>query len=169
MDIKPGLVVLQWIVFTLMLLGEIGLITTLIPGLTIIWLSALVYWLVAGFNRMNGTIFAIITLLMIGGNLADNLLMGAGARQTGASWLTIGLALAGGVVGTLIFPPFGGLAAALLILFGMEFYLQRDWRKAVRSVGGLAAGCGTAVFVRLMIGAIMIMTWLIAVFVIKPG
>ncbi|MCC6148087.1 MAG: DUF456 domain-containing protein, partial [Anaerolineaceae bacterium] len=158
------LIVLQWVVLTVMFIGEAGLVTTIIPGLTVIWLSALVYWLVAGFNLVNGFVFGAMTVLMVVGNLADNFIMGATARQGGASWLAIFLALAGGVVGTLVWPPFGGLAMALLLVFAVEFYRRRNWRQALRSMGDMAAGCGWSVVVRLLIGAIMILLWLIAVF-----
>lgn len=167
MDLKPGLMALQWIALTVMLVGELGLLTTILPGLTIIWLAALAYWLAAGFNWVSGVIFGILTVLMVGGNLADNVIMGASARQTGASWLAVLLALAGGVIGSLVWPPFGGLAAALLLLFAVEFFRLRNWRQALRSMRSMAAGCGWAVVVRMLIGAIMILLWFIGVFVLQ--
>lgn len=167
MDLKPGLIVLQWIVLTVMLVAEIGSLTTVVPGLTIIWLSALVYWLVAGFNWASGIIFGILTVLMVSGNLADNIIMGTSARQTGASWLAILVALAGGVIGSLVWPPFGGLAAALLLLFAIEFFRLRNWRHALRSMRSIAAGCGWGLVVRLLVGAIMILLWFIQVFVLQ--
>lgn len=167
MELKPGLMVLQWVVLTVMLVGELGALTTILPGLTVIWLAALAYWVVAGFNWVSGVIFGILTLLTIGGNLADNVIMGANARQTGASWLAILLALAGGVIGSLVWPPFGGLIAALLLVFAVEFFRLRDWRQALRSMRSMAAGCGWAVIVRMLIGAIMILLWFIEVFVIQ--
>jgi uncharacterized protein YqgC (DUF456 family) len=167
MEMKPVLIVLQWLVLTVMILGEAGLLATIIPGLTIIWAAALVYWLAAGFNGISGVVFGIMTVMMLAGNVADNIIMGANARQTGTSWLAILLALAGGVIGSLIWPPFGGLAAALLLVFAIEFYRLRNWKQALRSMQSMAAGCGWAVVVRMLIGAIMILLWFISVFVIK--
>lgn len=167
MDIHPAMVVLQWIVLTVMIVAEVGLLTTIIPGLTIIWVAALVYWLVAGFNWVSGIAFGIITLMMIAGNVADNIIMGANARQTGTSWLAILVALAGGLAGSLLWPPFGGLAAALLLVFAVEFFRLRDWKQALKSLQSMAAGCGWAVFVRMLLGVIMILVWFIVVFVIR--
>jgi hypothetical protein len=107
-----------------------------------------------------------MTLLMVFGNLIDNVLMGAGARSQGASWLGIGAALVAAVIGSLIFPPFGGLVAALLALFIVEVIRVRDWRKALDSTRSMAMGCGWSVAARLAIGGMMIGWWLVWVLVL---
>ncbi len=76
-----GEVALQIVVLAVMLVGLFGLLTLVIPGLTIIWVAALVYGLVTGFDIWSGILFGIITLLMLFGNVVDNLFMGAGARR----------------------------------------------------------------------------------------
>ncbi|HWQ47067.1 MAG TPA: DUF456 domain-containing protein [Longilinea sp.] len=144
-----------------MLLGLGGLAIVIVPGLTIIWLAALVYGLVTAFNWW---IFGIITVIMLIGNFTDNVVMGATARQKGASWLAIILALLVGVVGSIFFPPFGGLIGALLCLFGVEFIRLKDWRKALESSKSMAIGCGLAAFLRFGMGIIMIGLWVLWVF-----
>ena len=52
-----------------------------------------------------------MTVLMLVGSVIDNFIMGASARQQGASWIAIAMAMVLGVVGSLLLPPFGGLAA----------------------------------------------------------
>ncbi|HZW02693.1 MAG TPA: DUF456 domain-containing protein [Anaerolineaceae bacterium] len=151
-----GSAALQWIILSVMLFGLFSLLIPIIPGLVIIWVAGLVYGLVTGFTLTGGIIFAVMTILMIGGSLVDNVLMGASARKTGASWVSIIVALAAGLVGSLIWPPLGGLFAALIGIFLVEFYRHRDWRKAFESTRGMAFGCGWAVAVRLLIGAVMI-------------
>src|SRR5512133_2103805 len=105
-----------------MLFGLFSLVMPVLPGLVIIWVPALVYGLVTGFNWVNGILFGVMTLLMLFGNIVDNLIMGQRARQQGASWLAIAVALGAGVVGSLVFPPFGGLIAALIGLFAVEYF-----------------------------------------------
>lgn len=155
-----GMLTLQIAVLAFMLLGLFGLLTTVVPGLVIIWLAALIYFMVTGFSTGNIILMVVVTLLMLGGNLLDNLFMGASARKTGASWLAVGVALAGGVIGSITFPPFGGLVLALVGLFLVEFYRLRDWRKAAESAKSMAAGCGWAVAARFAVGMVMIMLWL---------
>jgi uncharacterized protein YqgC (DUF456 family) len=142
-----------------MLVGLFGLIIPVFPGIVIMWLAALGYGIASGFSTAGIVIFVILTLLMIGGTLVDNFLMGMGARKGGASWLTIGVALAAGVVGTIIFPPFGGIIAAPAAVLLLEFNRVRDWQKAWEALRGLAKGWGLSFVVRFAIGAVMMVIW----------
>ncbi len=154
-----GLATLQIAVLAVMLFGLFSLLLIVFPGLTIIWVAALAYGLAHGFTTGGGVLFAVITVLMLGGNVVDNITMGASARQTGASWLAIGIALLAGVIGSLVWTPLGGLAAALLGIFVVEYFRLRDWRKAVNSARGMVIGCGWSAFIRFGIGIAMILLW----------
>lgn len=143
----------------IMLLGLFGLMLYIIPGLTIIWLAILAYGIVTGFNVYSGIVFGVITLLMIGGNLIDNLMMGKEARKSGAGWLSIVVALVAGIAGTFILPPFGGLLFAAVGILVVEWIRKKNFKEGLKSTGGILKGCGLAVIVRFMIGAIMIGLW----------
>jgi uncharacterized protein YqgC (DUF456 family) len=144
----------------IMLVGLFGLLIPLFPGIVVMWLAALGYGVVTGFSSTLGIVlFVIITLLMLAGTLADNVLMGAGARQAGASWLSIGAALAAGVVGTLLVPPIGGLVAAPAAVLLVEYWRSKDWQQAVLALQGLARGWGLSFFARFGIGAVMMVLW----------
>jgi hypothetical protein len=145
------------LILLVMLAGLIGLIIPAFPGLTVMWLAALGFGVIHGFSTLGIVLFVLLTLLMIGGNVVDNLLMGAGARRGGATWVTVIVSLAAGILFTLIFPPFGGLIAAPLAVFLLEFYRLRDWRKARQATFGLAAGWGASFFARLLIGCLMLL------------
>lgn len=148
-----------------MIVGEIGLLVVIVPGLVIIWSAGLVYGLVSGFNTAGWILFGIMTVLMVIGSLADNFIMGANARQKGASWWSIGAALLGALIGTILLPPIGGILLAVFALFLAEFIRAKDWRKALDSTGGLAAGCGWSVMLRFAIGAVMIFLWVLWAFI----
>lgn len=159
--VEIGLLTLQVVVLSVMLVGFLGLVFPILPGLTIIWLAALVYGVVTGFTWVSGVLFGVMTVFMLVGNVLDNFIMGASARQQGASWIAIAIALVLAVAGSLAFPPFGGLIAALLGLFIYEFFRLRDWRKAFDSVKGMASGCGWSAVARAALGLLMIGLWLI--------
>ena len=146
------------IAFT-MLFGLFGLIIPIFPGNVVMWLAALAYGLVFGFGRLGGVLFILITLLMLAAVSADNLLMGAKAREKGASWGSIILALVAGIVGTLILPPIGGLIAAPLILYVMENQRLKDSEEAKKIVKALLTGWGLAFIVRFGIGLVMFTLW----------
>jgi uncharacterized protein len=161
----------QWLEFfvntfslVVMVVSLIGLIIPIFPGTVIIWLVALLFGIASGFGVLGGIIFVILTILMIVSTLADNILMGAKAREHGASWLSIGLALVTGVVGTMVFPPIGGIIGAPLVLFLSEYNRVRDRDKALATVKALALGWGWAFVARFGIGVVMIGLWAVWAF-----
>jgi uncharacterized protein YqgC (DUF456 family) len=151
-----GYFALRVLVAVVMLIGLFGLVIPVVPGLTIIWLAALVYGLAAGFN---GWIFGIITVLMIIGNISDNFVMGAKAHEKGASWLAIIASLAAGVIGSIILTPLGGLIAALVVLFLVEWQRLKDKSVAFGSMKNMVIGLGWSILIRFGIGAVMVALW----------
>jgi hypothetical protein len=154
-------VLLKAAVLTVMVIGLLGLVVPLIPGLVIIWLAALGYGLFAGFGTLGWVMFALITVLMIVGSLIDNVLMGAKAHESGAPWWVVLVALVAGVAGNFLLPIIGGLVAALLALFLIEYARRNDAKKAWESMKGMLIGCGWAFVIRFIMGLFMIGFWLI--------
>jgi uncharacterized protein YqgC (DUF456 family) len=143
----------------IMLFSLFGLIIPIFPGTVIIWLVALIFGIASGFGTVGTIIFAILTVLALLGALADNILMGAKAKEHGASWGSILLALGGGILFTLIFPPIGGLVAAPVILYLAERNRNGDHDKALNTVKALVIGWGWAFVIRFGIGVVMIGLW----------
>lgn len=155
------LAIAQIVVAAVMSAGLVSLFTLVIPGLTIIWLSALAYGVLTGFTLASGIFFILISVLMIFGNVVDQLLMGAKARRSGASWTGVIASTIATLVFSIIFPPFGGIIAAMVVLFVFEFIRLRDWRKAGGSTKDMAVGCASAVAARFFIGMVMIGIWVL--------
>ena len=149
------------ITLVLMLVGLFGLIVPIFPGITVIWLAALGYGVATGFTTLSWVLFAVITILFISGATIDNVLMNAKAHKAGAAWSTLLLGVLAGILGTVFFPPFGGLIAAPLVVFLLEYLRQRDFKKALASLRGMAIGWGSAFVVRFLIGAAMIGIWML--------
>jgi len=144
-----------------MLVALCGLVVPVFPGLIVIWLLALLYGIVAGFGMLGAVLFVIITALAILGEVSDNLLMGKKARQEGARWRSIALAFIAGIVGSIVFTPLIGIAAALAGLFLAELFFSRDHRKALAVTKGMAIGWGWAFVLRFGTGLMMIALWAI--------
>ncbi len=154
-------VIIKGITLTGMLIGL--LVIPILPGLVIIWVAALGYGLAAGFGVLGWVMFALITLLMLVGSVVDNILMGTSAHKEGAPWWVILLALLAAILGSFLIPVpiLGGILAALLTLFGIEWLRRKDWRKALASIKGMMIGWGWAFVIRFIIGMVMIGLWLI--------
>lgn len=166
---------LLFLVILGMLVGLFGLLLVFFPGITVIWVSILVWAIATGFNYSAGAvpftltvaIFTFITALMVTGNIVDNLLMAGGARKDGASWWAIGLSWVGMIAASLLLQnPFIGLAAALLILFIFEWIRVKKLGAAWASTRGMMMGCGWAVFARFGIGLLMIALFIIWYFLL---
>jgi len=154
-----------WIIGGVMLAGLAMLLLPILPGLWVMWLAALVYAIVTGFGTTAIIFMVIITILTVVGGLMDNILMGANARVSGASWLSIAVALVGAIVGSILLPPLGGLLFAVIGIFAVEYFRIKDWRKALESTKGLALGCGWGVIARFGFGVLVFVAWLIWVLV----
>jgi len=152
---------IEVLTLTFMLFGLFGLVIPVVPGLVIIWVAALGYGIAAGFGTLGWIMFAIISLLMVAGSVSDNVLMGTQARQSGASWVSIAAALVFGIAGNFVLPVIGGLIAALLALFVAEWIRRKNWRESLKSVRGMAWGCGWAFVIRFIMGVVMIGLWMI--------
>lgn len=150
-----------WIIGGVMLAGLAMLVLPILPGLWVMWIAALVYAIVTGFDTAAIIFMVIITILTVVGGLMDNILMGANARVSGASWLAIGVALVGAVIGSILLPPIGGLIFAIAGIFLVEYLRIKDWRKALESTKGLALGCGWGVIARFGFGVLVMLVWLL--------
>jgi uncharacterized protein YqgC (DUF456 family) len=139
------------------------LVIPILPGLVIIWVSALGYGIAAGFGVLGWVMFALITVLMLAGSILDNVLMGAQAHKEGAPWWVVLIAMAAAIIGSFVIPIpiIGGILASLLVLYLVELLRLKDPKRAVVSMRGMLIGCGWAFVFRFIIGLVMIGLWLI--------
>lgn len=132
-----------------------------LPGLVIIWAAALGYGLVAGFGKLGWVMFALISLLMLGGLVIGEVLAARRSLQAGVPWWVVFVTLLAAIAGNFALPVAGGILAALAVLFLIEWMRCRDWRKALRSMRGLLIGWGWGFVIRFIMGLVMIGLWLI--------
>jgi uncharacterized protein len=139
------------------------LVIPILPGLVIIWAAALGYGIFAGFGVLGWIMFSIITVLMLAGSILDNVLMGTQAHKEGAPWWVVLLSMVSAIIGSFVIPipVIGGILAALLVLFLVQWLRLKDTKKALASMKGMLTGCGWAVVFRFIIGLVMIGLWLI--------
>jgi uncharacterized protein YqgC (DUF456 family) len=153
--------------FTLfvLLVGLAGLVIPVFPGLTIMWLGTLVYALIqSSADRMTSWdwfLFGVITLLMIVGNVADNLIIARKMRDKFIPWSSIFMAFAAGILASIFFTPLGGLVAAPLGLLVAEYNRLKDRSKAIESTRAYMIGWGWAFGARFLIGLAMTGLWML--------
>ena len=166
----------DWLQFTLqifletftlfvLLVGLVGLIVPVFPGLTVMWLATLVYALIQNSRGiMTGwdwLAFAIITTLMIGGNIIDNIIIARKMRDQYIPWSSILIAFAAGIIASIFFTPLGGLVAAPLGLFLAELRRLKARDAAIASTKAYMIGWGWAFGVRFVIGVFITGLWML--------
>ena len=158
-------VIVQTLTLFFLLVGLFGLIIPVFPGLTVMWLATLIYALVQSASGLMGWIdwflFALITLLMIGGNVLDNIIIASKMRGHEIPWKTILLCYAVGILVSLFFTPLVGLIASPLSLLGLEYLHFRDWKQARESARVFMIGWGASFAARFGIGILMVIFWML--------
>ena len=158
-------ILLETLTLFVLLVGLFGLIVPVFPGLTIMWLAVLVYALIQNARGlMNGWdwfLFVLITLLMVSGNIVDNIIIASKMRDKYIPWSSILLAFAAGIVVSIFLTHIMGLIAAPVSLLAVEYLRLKDFRKAIDSTKTYVIGAGWAFLARFCIGLVMIGFWML--------
>lgn len=151
----------------LLFMGMGLLVLPILPGLVIIWAAALGYGVASGFGTLGWIMFALITVLMLGGAILENVLMSTQAHKEGTPWWVVMLGMVSAIVGSFIVPVpiIGGILAALVVLFLVQWFRLKNTRLALASMKGMLVGWGWAMLIRFIIGLVMIGLWLIWAFI----
>jgi len=156
-------VIITSLTLFVLLAGLIGLLIPVFPGLVIMWLGIVGYALVqAGSGNMTWVgwvLFALITLLMIGGNIIDNIIIAKHVREKNVPWSSILWAFAAGIVGSLAFTPLAGMVASPLGLFLAEWRRLKNRDIALANTKAWMKGWGWSIAARFGIGILMILLW----------
>lgn len=155
----------DWLTLAVLLIGLLGLIVPIFPGLTVMWLATLVYALLqSAAQRMtfwDWVLFALITLLMIAGNIVDNIIIARKMRDKFVPWSSILLSFAISLIASLFLTPIVGLASAPLALFGLEYYRLHDKTAAIESTKAYMIGWGWSFAARFGIGILILGSWML--------
>ena len=158
-------VILETLTLFALIVGLLGLIVPVFPGLVIMWLGTLVYAVLqsaaGNMTSWKWFIFGIITVLMIAGSIADNLIIAQKMRDKYIPWSSILFAFAASLIASLFFTPLIGLVAAPAGLFLAESRRLKDRDAAVDSTKAYMIGWGWAFGARFLIGLVMIGFWML--------
>ena len=174
-----------------MFVGLLGSVLPALPGVTLIFVSALVYAFSTGFEVVGGWVIALIGLFAALALVADFVGTSYGARRFGASnWGTVGGAI-GGVVGALAGLLFLGIGSLFGLILGsvagvfLGEYLRRrrqgspdsgpeeprvrparaddgDWRRTGRAAGGVFVGYLIAAVAQGILGLASVVVFVLA-------
>src|SRR5215208_2439860 len=178
-----------WITLIVMLVGLAGSVLPGLPGVPLIFISALVYAIVTDFAVVSGLTIVLLGVFAAIALVLDFVATAYGARRFGASgWGTVGGAI-GGIVGALVGALFLGIGALFGLILGTiggvfaGEYLRRregrpagegvppeaqpgrwDWRQASRAAGGVLIGYMVSVVTQGVLGLLSVIFFLLALF-----
>jgi hypothetical protein len=153
-----------WVALAAMVVGLIGVILPVVPGVGFIWIVVLVYAIAEGFATIDPITFAVLTVLGAVGLSADLWMSQAGAKIGGASVWSLLAGLVLGAIGAVVGLAFLGIGAVPGAILGTvlgvalaEWYRRRDWREAFKAAGGWLIGCTLSGGVQFLIAVLMML------------
>lgn len=154
---------LQVVVLILLIFGLIGLLIPIFPGLTVMWIGTLIYAVVqasiGAMTWVDWLLFVLITILMIGGNIGDNIIIAKHVRDKNVPWSSIIWAFIAGVGVSLVMTPIAGMLAAPAGLYFAEWRRLRDKGQAFANTKAWMTGWGWSVAAKIGLGIVMIIFW----------
>lgn len=161
-------VLLQTITLFVLLVGLMGLLIPVFPALIVMWLATLFYALVEGSTgRMawiDWTLFGLITLLMVLGNIIDNIIIARKMRARSIPWTSIAVAFLAGLVASVFFTPIVGLVASPLTLLAVESRRLRNRRLGFASARAYMVAWGWSFAAVFGVGILIILLWVLWAF-----
>ena len=165
----------------LMVVGLLGSVLPGLPGVTLIFLSALVYATLTDFRSVGAAILVILFIFAAIAFVADFVATSYGARRFGASnWGTVGGAI-GGIAGALFGLLFLGIGSLFGLILGtiagvfLGEYLKRtrqgqqgpgstgsDWRRASHAAGGVLVGYLASAVIQGLLGLASVIVFVLA-------
>ena len=166
----------------LMFVGLLGSVLPVLPGVTLIFLSALVYATLTDFRSVGAAVLVVLFIFAAIAFVADFVATSYGARRFGASsWGTVGGAI-GGIAGALIGLLFLGIGSLFGLILGtiagvfLGEYLKRtrqgqqgpgstgsDWRRASHAAGGVLVGYLASAVMQGLLGLASVVVFELAV------
>jgi len=139
-----------------MLIGVIGTVLPVIPGTILIFLAALVYALVEGFQAIGWPTLVVLGILTIIATTADLWASSLGAKMGGASGWSVVVGLLAGLVGFLFFSLPGAILGAVLGVLLIELIRLGDVKQALKAGSGWAIGWILSTVFQLGVGLVMV-------------
>lgn len=148
-----------------MVIGIVGTVVPLVPGLGLIALSAIIYGLAEGFGIVGWICTVIIVIVGVAGTVAGYVLPKRAAGAAGATRSSLLIGAAGAIAGFFLLPivglPVGGALGIYLGERARTGAHEAAWRATVATLKGFGAGA----LVQLIAGVAMTATWVVWVVV----
>ena len=155
------------IVLLAKLVGTVGIVVPVLPGLFVVWGATLV-WALERQDGPGWLVLGIATVAYAVGLVAQYLLPGRRMRSAGVEGWSVALALAVAVVGFFVVPVVGAPLGFVLAVYLLERVKHRQhaaaWRATTQAIRAVALNIG----IELATAFAILATWAVAVYLTRP-
>ena len=155
------------LVLLAMVLGTVGIVVPVLPGLIVVWGATLV-WALERQDGPGWLVLGIATVLYAVGLVAKYVLPGRRMKSAGVDGAVVAVALAVAVLGFLVVPVVGAPLGFVLAVYVLELVKHREHRAAWRATGQAIRAVGLNIGIELATAFAIIATWGVAVYVTRP-
>jgi len=145
-----------------MLVGTVGIVVPVLPGLLVVWLATLV-WAFEGQTTVSWVVFGIATLVYAVGLLAQYILPGRRMKLAGVRTSTLALALGVAVVGFFVIPVIGAPIGFVTAIYLLERMKHRAHAPAWAATGQALRAVALNVGIEALTALGIITTWAVGV------
>lgn len=154
------------VVLIVMLIGMVGTLIPILPGIALMWVAALGYGFVVGFDAMAVGVLIVISALTVVAMIIGVLLPKRAAADAGASTASQISAAVGAIIGFFAIPVIGVVVGALVGIALAEWYDKRDWPAARASTIAVAKGLGLSALLQFGIAFMILVVWSVWAFTV---
>jgi uncharacterized protein YqgC (DUF456 family) len=155
----------QTLVGVVMVLGIVGILLPVLPGLLLIWAAGLWWTIGDGGGATRWTVLAVLTALLVTGTVVKYVLPARSAAARGAPVSTLVVGALFGIVGFFVIPVVGLLIGGVLGIYLAEYVRLRDGGRAWTSTRAALVAIGIGLLIELTAGVLMFGVWLLGVWV----
>ncbi len=140
------------ILFALLLFPAVFLVfIPMMPAMSYLFAMSVLYGVLDHFEHLQGWELGLLAGIFCLSLLVDYSAGILGAKYAGASKQSIMWGFVGLVIGSILFPPFGGILGLFLSVFVAELFYDKSHAAALRAAAGSLAGAITGVFLNLVL------------------
>lgn len=154
---------LELVVAVMMLIGLVGIVIPVLPGILLVWAGVLV-WAIGGDGSdvARWAVFGVATAVAGTAVALSTILPGRRAAAVGAPRSLTWIVALGTAVGFFVVPVVGALIGGPVAAYVAELLRLRDPARAWRSAVQALKGFGIGVALQLTAGVVIVVTWAIA-------
>jgi uncharacterized protein len=155
----------QVLVGAIMVVGIVGVLLPILPGLLLIWAAGLWWTIADGGGPVRWTVLAVLSVLLGIGTIAKYVLPARSASARGAPLGTLAIGAVGAVIGFFVIPIVGVIVGGVLGIYLAEYARLRHPGRAWDSTRAALVAIGIGLLIELTAGVLMFGTWLLGVWV----